>query len=166
MARVVDGDTIPMLQIRQVVIATKRRFRNRRDYYAYQRMIRNLKKVYPYAVLARERLKEIDSVHATLPNEMARRAYAHRMEKQLSAEFEDQLRNLTLSQGRMLLKLIDRETGRTTYTIVKYFRGGLMASFWQGVAKMFGSDIRAPFDPEGEDKLLNELVILLEEGML
>lgn len=161
-----SGDTIPVVHIRQVAVATKRRFKNRRDYRAYQRMIRNLKVVYPYAVIARERLAEMDSVHATLGSEREKRAYAYQMQQELTAEFEGQMRNLTFSQGRMLFKLIDRETGRTTYSIIKYFRGGMTAGFWQGVAKLFGSNLHSRFDPEGEDKLLNELVILLEEGLI
>lgn len=165
-ARVVGGDTIPTLMIRQVVIARKRQFKNKRDYWAYARMVRNLKKVYPYAVMARERLRVIDSVYNTLGSESEKRAYAYRMQKELSSEFESQMRDLTFTQGQMLFKLIDRETGRTTYSIIKYFRGGVTATFWQGVARVFGSDLRSKFDPEGEDKLLNELVLLLEEGLI
>lgn len=160
------GDTIPTLMIRQVVIARKRQFKNKRDYWAYARMVRNLKKVYPYAVMARERLRVIDSVYNTLGSESEKRAYAYRMQKELSSEFESQMRDLTFTQGQMLFKLIDRETGRTTYSIIKYFRGGVTATFWQGVARVFGSDLRSKFDPEGEDKLLNELVLLLEEGLI
>ncbi|NLI87857.1 MAG: DUF4294 domain-containing protein, partial [Bacteroidales bacterium] len=76
------------------------------------------------------------------------------------------LRKFTVSQGKMLMKLIDRETGATSYDLVKELKGGFSATFWQGVARLFGSNLKVKFDPEGEDKLLNELIGLYEKGLL
>lgn len=165
-ARIMDGDTIPHMYIPEVVVTRPPTFTSQRQYRAYQRLIRNLKKVYPYAVVARQKLREMDSVYTTLDSEWARKRYSARMEKELSREFEQQLRNLTYSQGKLLLKLIDRETGRTTYEIIKQFRGGTTAAFWQVVARMFGSNLKSTFNPTEEDKLLNELIILYEHGQL
>ena len=108
----------------------------------------------------------MDSVYGGLDSRAAKARYASQMERKLNRQFEKQIRNLTYSQGRMLIKLINRETGRTTYDIIKQFRGGLSAGFWQIIAKMFGSDLKSGFDPVEEDRILNELIILYEHGQL
>ena len=163
----IGGDSIPYIPIREVVIFRQRVFKNKRDYENYWRLVRNLKKVYPYALIARARFKEMDSVCATLDSDFARRRYVAKVQRELSKEFEGQLKELTFSQGRLLFKLIDRETGRTTYEIIKQFRGGLTAMFWQGVATVFSSDLKTKFDNETEEnKLINELIIQYEHGQL
>lgn len=165
-AYVENGDTIPYEHIFEVVIVPRRTFRNERELRAYRRMIANLKKVYPYAQEAKRLLREMDSVYEGLDSRAAKARYASQMERKLNRQFEKQIRNLTYSQGRMLIKLINRETGRTTYDIIKQFRGGLSAGFWQIIAKMFGSDLKSGFDPVEEDRILNELIILYEHGQL
>lgn len=165
-AYIENGDTIPYGHIFEVVIVPRRTFRNERELRAYRRMIANLKKVYPYAQEAKRLLREMDSVYGGLDSRAAKARYASQMERKLNRQFEKQIRNLTYSQGRMLIKLINRETGRTTYDIIKQFRGGLSAGFWQIIAKMFGSDLKSGFDPVEEDRILNELIILYEHGQL
>lgn len=165
-AYVENGDTIPLIRIPAVIVVRQRVFKNARDYRAYQRMVRNLKIVYPYAVKAREFLHEMDSTYLTMDSDFQRRIYSQRMEKELTRQFESQIRNLTFSQGRMLLKLIDRETGRTTYEIIRTFRGGVSAGFWQGIARVFGSNLKSKYDAEEEDRILEELIILYEHGQL
>ena len=160
-------DSLVYVPIREVVIFRKRVFKNKRDYENYWRLVRNLKKVYPYAVVARNRFRIIDSVCAPLPSDFARRRYIAKQQQELSKEFEEQLRDLTFSQGRLLFKLIDRETGRTTYEIIRQFRGGLTATFWQGVATVFSSDLKTTFDATTqENKMINELIDLYERGQL
>jgi hypothetical protein len=163
----IPGDTIPYTPIREVVIFRQRIFKNKRDYEAYWKLVRNFKKVYPYALVARKKFKEIDSVCATLNSDFARRRYIAKVQRELSKEFEEQLKELTFSQGRLLFKLIDRETGRTTYEIIREFRGTLTAMFWQGVATLFSSDLKSKFDNESEEnKIINELIIQYEHGQL
>lgn len=162
-----SGDSIPYIPIREVVIFPQRVFKNKRDYENYWKLVRNLKKVYPYALVARKKFREMDSVCATLDSDFARRRYIAKVQRELSKEFEEQLKELTFSQGRLLFKLIDRETGRTTYEIIRQFRGGLTAMFWQGVATVFSSDLKTKFDNETEEnKLINELIIQYEHGQL
>ena len=88
------------------------------------------------------------------------------VERELRAEFEDQLVKLTISQGRLLIKLIDREIGRTSYDVIRDLRGGVSAVFWQTIARIFGSNLKSEFHAIGEDKLLNELILLHEHGLL
>ncbi len=161
-----NGDTIPYAYIPPVTISTPRRFKRKRDYWSYQRRIRNLKKVYPYAKMARDTLRKMDSVYQSLKSRGAQRRYVQQMNEQLRRQFEKQIRQLTYSQGRMFIKLIDRETGRSTFSIIKQFKGGFTASFFQGVARLFGEDLKARYDPEGEDRILEELIHEYEMGRL
>lgn len=165
-ARIVDGDTVPFFSIRQVIIIPQRKFQSRRQRNQYYKMIRDLKITYPYAIQAKEILRKMDSVYAATESGTQRRKYSYQMEKELHKQFEAQIRNLTYSQGRMLIKLINRETGRTSYQIIKEFRGGASAGLWQGVARLFSSNLKSTFDPKEEDRILNELIILYENGQL
>lgn len=165
-ATVIDGDTIPNVLIPQVVVFPTRKFASKRDYREYQRLVRNLKIVYPYAQIAKYKISEMDAHYRTLKTEKERKAYVKQVEKELRAEFEDQLVKLTISQGRLLIKLIDREVGRTSYDVIRDLRGGVSAVFWQTLARIFGSNLKSEFHAMGEDKILNELIILHEHGLL
>jgi hypothetical protein len=163
---VIDGDTIPNAFIPQVVVFPTRVFKNKRDYRQYQKLIRNIKIVYPYAQIAKIKISEMDNHFRTLKTDIERNAYTKQVEKELRNEFESQLTQLTVSQGKLLIKLIDRELGRTTYEVIKDLKGGVSAVFWQTVARLFGSNLKTQFDAIAEDQMLNELIILHENGLL
>lgn len=165
-AIVLEGDTLPNVLIPQIVVFPKRHFSSKRDYRQYQRLIRNLKVVYPYAQVAKYKISEMDVHFRTLRTDKERQEYVKQVEKELRQEFEHQLVKLTYSQGRLLIKLIDRELGRTTYDIIRELKGGVSAVFWQAIARLFGSNLKSEFNSAGEDKLLNELIILYEHGLL
>jgi len=131
----------------------------------YYRIVYNFNKAYPYALLAAQKVYEVDSTLAAKPRTAREREkMVKEFEKQLFKEFEKPLRNLTFSQGRMLLKLIDREVGQNSYIIIKDYRGGITAGFWQGIAKLFGADLKKPYDKYGDDKVLEELVGMYKDG--
>ena len=131
----------------------------------YYRTIYNFKKVYPYALKAKEIIADADSTLACSGfNSREREKYLKQYEKRLFKEFEKPLRGMTVSQGRLLLKLLDRELGRTSYYVIKNYRGGAAAGFWQGIARIFGSDLKKPYDKYGEDKFIEELVVLYQQG--
>ena len=90
--------------------------------------------------------------------------YINSVQKELFSVFESQMRSLTVSQGALLMKLIDREVGKSSYNIIKDYKNGIAAGFWQGVAKIFGTNLKKPYDPEGEDKATEELVKIWEDG--
>ena len=163
---IIDGDTVPHIQIPQVVKVGKLRFKNNHDMQQYYKLIRNLKKTYPYAQIAKNKFFEMNEHIKTLNSKKEIDAYIKKSEKEIRSEFEKQLVKMTMSQGRMLIKLIDRETGQTSYELVKELKGGFSAGFWQGVARLFGSNLKSKFDAEGEDKVLNELIVLYEQGMI
>ena len=159
--RIEAGDTVYLDNLPEAVV--RGRMSNRK-YRQYRRMVYNLKKVYPYAQIAGRKLAEMDAHYSAITNDKARKIYTKQIEKELLAEFEAPLRKLTISQGRMLIRLIDRETGRTSYAVLKEFRGGFTAFFWQGIAKLFGNSLKTQYDAEGEDKILEELVRKCENG--
>lgn len=163
---ILDGEYVPHIKIEDVVKVGKRRFKSRREMSQYYRMIYNLKKTYPYAQIAKYKLLEINENLKTLKTDREKKEYIDRAEKELRNQFEKDLTKLTISQGKMLIKLIDRETGRTSYELVKELKGGFSATFWQGIARLFGSNLKTKFDPQGEDKILNELIFLYEQGLI
>lgn len=159
-----EGETIPYIALAPVSCYGKRVFKNKREAAKWDRLKYNVKKVYPYAILAAAKLKEYDRVLATIPNENDRKKYMKVAEDQLKAQFGAELKNLTITQGRILLKLVDRETGKTTYTIVKEMRGSFSAFMWQSLSLLFNSSLKDEYDPEGEDKAIEQAISLIERG--
>ena len=136
-----------------------------REWRRYYRLVHNFAKAYPYALLAEEKLREADStITADELRRGKRNRYINILQKELFETFEKPLRNLTVSQGKLLLRLIDRQTGITPYEIIHNYKGRAAAGFWQGIAKLFGSDMKLPYDPNGEDKETEELVIIYQKG--
>jgi len=143
----------------------KKGARKDKNWGEYYRMVYNFNKAYPYALLAAKKVREVDSL-------LGLKSYKAREEEkiiknfqdELFKEFEKPLRGLTFTQGRMLLKLIDREVGQNSFYIIKNYRGGVTAGFWQGIAKLFGADLKKPYDKYGDDKPLEELVTMYKDG--
>ncbi|MDX9750641.1 MAG: DUF4294 domain-containing protein [Flavobacteriales bacterium] len=164
-ARLVNGDTIPTVQLHHLDVEGRYAPTRRRDVKRHDRLTNNVRKVYPYARIAADLLAEYER-EMQLMADADRNLYLKLAEAELRAEFEAELRDLTMSQGRLLLKLVDRETGRTSYELVKDIRGGLQAFLWQGLAKLFGHDMRSTYDPLGEDNLTEVVVRRIENGEL
>ncbi|MGL4908130.1 MAG: DUF4294 domain-containing protein [Bacteroidales bacterium] len=164
------GDTIPHFVLSPVYCFVKPKFKSQRQQRNYSkkyaRMVYNFYKVYPYAKMAKQTLAEMDAEFANIITPRERKAYINKIEKELFKEFEPIIRKMTISQGRMLIKLIDRETGRTGYQIVRELKGGFSAFFWQTVAVLFDSSLKSTFDADGNDKMLNQIILLYESGLL
>ncbi|HBX51305.1 MAG: hypothetical protein A2275_14585 [Bacteroidetes bacterium RIFOXYA12_FULL_35_11] len=163
---VIEGDTIPLIEIRQVLIFPQFVFKNKRQAAKYDRLIYNVKKVYPFAKLAGAKIREIETNLGYIKTESLRKFYVREEEKKLKADFEEDLKKLTITQGKILIKLIDRETGNTTYQLVKDLRGSFSAFIWQTLARLFGSDLKAEYDPYGDDKKIEMIIQLIENGQL
>jgi hypothetical protein len=142
------------------------KFESKREMRRYRRLIRNVKVVLPYAKLAKKKYDEVALAMEGMDTERQKKEYMKQVEEELKVEFEDDLKKLTITQGRILLKLLDREIGETSYDLLKEFRGTFSAFFWQTLARIFGHNLKSEFDPNGEDKLLNEIVMLIENGQL
>lgn len=136
-----------------------------REWRQYYRLVHNFSKAYPYALVAKKLVAEADSIIAAdRLKGVKREKYIAGVQKELFEVFEGQMRNLTVSQGALIMKLVDREIGKSSYNIIKDYKSGITAGFWQGVAKVFGSDLKKPYDPEGEDAATEELVTLWHNG--
>jgi len=125
-----------------------------------------VKKAYPYAQIAGVSLKELDDTLVAMDNEKERQEWINQAEKDIMNQFEKDVRRLTVSQGIILVKLIDRETGRTSYQVIKDLKGGITAFFWQGIARIFGNNLKAEYDAEGDDKVIEDIVRGIEAGFI
>jgi hypothetical protein len=164
--KIENGDTVLMVYLDEVSIMKHRKFKSKYAEKRYWKLVRNLKKVYPYAKLAKVKLKEMNEKYLTLDKKKDRKNYAKQVEKDIRDQFEDDLKNLTITQGRLLIKLIDRETGNTSYELVKEFRGNLSAIFWQTLARLFGSNLKAHYDAQGDDRLIEDILLAIDAGYL
>jgi len=165
-AIILDGDTIPNIHLKEIVIFPELIFKSNKEARRYTKLIRDLKRVYPYAQMAKTKLDELEREYIKLKTDKERKAFTKTIEKQLLDEFGTELRKLTVTQGKLLLKLIDRETGNTSYEILKELRGPFSAVFWQAIARLFGSDLKSEYDADGIDYLIERIVILIEHGQL
>jgi hypothetical protein len=159
-----NGDTIIHRNLKEIVVMPQIDFKNPRQERRYHRYIEKVRKVYPYARLAGEMLREYEPKYLALSNDRDKRKMMKDLEQQLLDEYKDDIKKLTISEGRILLKLIDREASRTSYTLIKEFRGGFSAFFWQSIARLFGGDLKVEYDPYGEDRVLEHIVVLIEVG--
>jgi len=159
-------DTIPMITLPEIRVYHIRDYEYLFLKRRYRRLIYNVKKAYPYAKIAGNRLKELDRHLATLPGEKERKAYIEGQEKKIMDEFESQVKKLTITQGIILVKLIDRETGRTSYEVIKDLKGGLTAFFWQGIARIFGNNLKIRYDPYRKDRVIEDIVQGIEAGFI
>jgi len=125
-----------------------------------------VKKVYPIAKVAAIKLAEYNRVYSSFRSERERKKYVKEVEKDLFREYEQELRTMKVSEGRILIKLLDRETGNSSYEIIKAFKGGLSAFFWQSVAKLFGHDLKAQYDPALEDRMIEYIILQIDLGMI
>ncbi|MBQ3172860.1 MAG: DUF4294 domain-containing protein, partial [Alistipes sp.] len=124
------------------------------------------KKVYPLAVEASKRMENLDQELAKYEKRGDRKAYTKAIEEALKQEIAPMLWKMTRYEGKILLKLIDRETNYTAFGIIKEFRSGFTAGFYQAIAKLFGNDLKLEYDPDGEDAMLEEIVIYHKAGLL
>ena len=166
LATVIDGDTIPLINLAPVEIIGALSPEAALRMKAYIKLRRDVLKAYPYAKLAASKLKVINDSLAYIGSSKMKKKYIKQTEKQLREEFEKDLKNLTVTQGRILIKLIDRETGNTSYHLVKEMRGSFQAFLWQGMARLFGENLRSEYDPTDQDIMIEGIVRQIESGEL
>jgi len=163
----VEGeDTLIHKNIKDVYVFPNKQFKSKRHQRKYSRYVQKVKKVYPLAVKAQELLIKYEPEYLALEKQRDKRRLMKRLEKELLREHKDELVKWSISDGRILLKLINRETEKTPYSIIKDFRGDVSAIFWQGIARLFKNNLKAGYSPEEEDRILEEIVTLIELGYL
>lgn len=141
-------------------------FKNEKEREKYNRLVYNIKKVLPWAKLAKLTIIETYDFLETLPDKKARNEHMKRVEAGLKRQYGPALKKLSRSQGRLLLKLIDRECNQTGYAIAKAFMGSFKANLYQGVAVLFGNSLSKKYDPEGDDRYTERVVRMVEAGLL
>jgi len=163
---VIDNDTISSIKLKTYYVVGQKKFKNKRQQIRYTRKVRYVKKVYPYAKLAGEKLDSYDSLLRAATTEKARKKIMKQAEKEIRAEYEGKLRKFTIGQGKILVKLIDRETNHSSYNLLKELRGSVSAVLWQGVGRLFGYNLKVKYDPKGEDKDIEQIIQLIEMGAI
>jgi hypothetical protein len=164
--KIIDGDTVALVDIKPVVIFPPFRVESKQDSKRFNKLIHNIKKVYPYAKMAGQKLRYYKTVLDTIRTEKERKLYIKKAQKELENQFGDEIKDLTFSQGKILIKLIYRETGNSTFDIVKELRGGFTAFIWQALARIFGYNLKTNYDPAGEDQMIEQIVLMIEEGAI
>lgn len=163
---IIVGDTVPQVDLREVEVYSLLTPNTRREQRKLTKLIRNVKKVYPYARLAGIQLQKYNKLILEAKNEREARRLLKEAEKELNTRYGDELKNMTFSQGRILIKLIDRETGDCSYNLVQELRGNFTAFFYQTFARVWGYNLKVKYDPEGEDKQIEAIVKMIERGQI
>lgn len=161
-----NGVALPEVEIKEVTIAARPTPVRKSDYRKYERLVSNLKKVYPYALLVRKKLSEVNEDLKNIPNEKQRKEYMKSVEKKVFDEYKGDMEQMTISQGKLLIKLIDRETQNTSYALIREYRGKFSAAFWQGIARFFGTNLKEEYDPYGDDALIELIIKEIDAGKL
>jgi len=157
-----NGDTIASVFLDDFEVLDRLPKKWARKQEQFNRLRYNVYKTYPYAVIAAGVLKDVNEKLAMIPEEKAKKAYMKSIEKELKAKFKGDLENLTISQGQVLVKLINRQTGRNCYSIIKEVKGGFNAVVYQSVALLFSNNLKKAYDPEGDDRDIESVVREIE----
>lgn len=163
---VYEGDTIPCAKLPTVYIFKPLKFKNKRELAKYQKLVRDVKKVLPIAKEVKLAMIETYEYIITLPNDKARRKHIKAVEKSVKEQYTPRMKKLTFAQGKLLIKLIDRQTHSTGYELVKAFMGPFKAGFYQTFAALFGASLKKEYDPTGEDALTERVILMVESGQL
>ena len=163
-----EGDTIPSLQIPQISVFRPLVFKNNRAKKRYSRLVRNVKKTLPIAKEINSIIIETYEYLQTLPDEKSRKEHLKRVEKSLKEQYTPRMKKLTFSQGKLLIKLVNRQTRSSSYELVKAFMGSFKAGFYQTFASLFGASLKKEYHPEEDenDAMVERVIIQIESGAL
>lgn len=150
----------------EVNVYPRPKFKSKRKERRYWRLVRDIKKTLPYAKEISAMVIAANDTLQTLKNDKEKRKYLKAKEKELLADYDKPMRNLTLSQGKLLIKLVDRNCSETSYELVKMYRGGFTAFFWQSFARIMGANLKDEYDANGEDELIERVIYMVENGIL
>ena len=162
----VGGDSLQYMEFSNVYVYPQLTFSSKRQQQSYMRLVKNVKITLPLAKEVRQILIETAEFLETLPNDKAKEAHIKRVEQSILKEYKPKMKKLTYSQGKLLIKLINRECNSTSYEAIQAFMGPLRAGFWQAFAWAFGASLKKEYDPEGTDRLTERVVLLVEAGQL
>lgn len=161
-----NKDTVPIISLREVIVFPEIKFKNKKEEQAYIKLVRDVKRTLPYAQMIYDILIETYEYMETLPDDKSRQKHLGKMEDELFKQYKPELKKLTFSQGKLLIKLIDRECNQSSYNILKAYLGSFRAGFWNIFAGLFGASLKSDYDPDGKDWMTEQVVILVERGLI
>ena len=166
MLRINNGDTMYMAWLHEVWVYPPMKFKNKKQEKFYWRTVRDVKKCLPYAKMITADMAYADAEMAKLTDDKARRKWWRQFEKYLFKKYEKDFRGMYASQGRMLMLLLDRETEKTSYELIRQYKGKTTANFWQFIAKLFKNDLKEEYDASDKDRIIERIINLVEAGQL
>ena len=165
-AQIIENDTLYLAFLRDLYVFPKFTFKNKKQEQFYWKTVRDVKKTLPFAKLVATELLQVNDKMLGINNKKEQKKYLSDYEKNAFKKYETDLKKMSIAQGQILMKLIDRECNKTTYDLVKMYKGNVSAFFWQGVAKVFGSNLKTGYDLNGKDKIIERVIVLVENGQL
>ncbi len=165
-ACIYEGDTIASLRMPTLYCFKPLNFKNNKQRQQYTRLVRNVKKTLPIAKEVNRVIIETYEFLQTLPDEKARQKHLNAVEKSVKEQYTPRMKKLTFAQGKLLIKLINRETDSSSFELVKAFLGPFKAGFYQAFAAIFGASLKKEYHPEGEDAMVEQIVLLVESGQI
>lgn len=163
---VYEGDTIPHITLRSIYVYPEMKFKNKKQEKYYYRLVRDVKKTLPLAKEIKGIVIETYEYLETLPDKDARNKHIKAVEKGLKEQYTPRMKKLTFSQGKLLIKLVNRECNQSSYQLVKAFMGTFKAGFYQTFAVLFGASLKKEYRPDDEDKIIERIITLVENGQL
>ncbi len=164
--QVVGGDTIYNARLPETVVFPRLKFKNDKERLEYTKLVRDVKRALPYANQVSQSIIETYEFMETLPDKKAKQKHLEAAQKYIMSEYKPKMKKLTKNQGKILVKLIDRQTNSSAYDIVKSLVGPVKATFYNTFAGLFGNSLKAEYDPEGKDKMIERIVIEIQQGTL
>ena len=161
-----QGDSIQYMEMNNVYVYPQLTFKNKKQAQAYMRLVTNIKKVLPIAKEAKQLLYETTEILDAIPTKEGKDAHIKKVESEIFKTYKPKMKKLTYSQGKLLIKLIDRECHSSSYEMIQAFMGPLRAGFWQTFAWAFGASLKKGYDAEGVDRLTERIVLMVESGQI
>ena len=166
-SKVLEGnDSIQYVEMNNIYVYPSLNFKDKKQAKSYMRLVTNVKKVLPIAKEARQMLIETTEFLDMLPDEKSKEEHIKRVEDDIFRTYKPKMKKLTYSQGKLLIKLIDRECHSSSYDMIKAFMGPIRAGFWQVFAWGFGASLKKEYDPQGVDRLTERVVLMVEAGQI
>lgn len=164
MSIISGGDTIPVFHLLPIHVFAQRKFKDERERQQYTKLIRDVKKTYPYAKMIAASIIETYEYMETLPDDKTRQKHLEEVQKYMMERYKPEMKKMTRTQGKILMKLVDRQCGTSTYEVVKALLGSFKAGVYNVFAGLFGNSLKVKYDPRGEDADIETIVLQIEQG--
>ena len=165
-AIIIGNDTVPYFVLPTYYCYPPLKFKNKKEEQFYWRTVRDVKVVLPYVRHIRRVMEKTNEALMSMPDKASRDAYMKNFEKRIYKENETKFKDLTLNQGKLIIRLLDRETNNTSYELIKAYRGSFSAGFWQAFALVLGADLKTKYGTKEEDAVIERVIVLVEAGQL